>query len=191
MDQSKIGAFLKSLRKEKGFTQKQLAEQMSVSSRTVSRWETGSNMPDISLLIELADFYDVDIREIIDGERKNDMIAQEAKDVLEQVADYTDAEKKKLLKGIMINSVGTLICLILLSIPRRVSLGAENAFFDFLLHLAGAAALILTASTIRDILKINGSMGRKAGRKVRKILCIGGVVAGILCAAIVIAALIR
>ena len=72
MDQKKIGRFLKELRKEKDITQEQLAEKIKVSGRTVSRWETGSNMPDISLLVELADFYDVSIPEIIDGERKSD-----------------------------------------------------------------------------------------------------------------------
>ena len=71
MDQKKIGAFLKTLRTEKGLTQEQLAEQFHVSSRTVSRWETGSNMPDISLLAPLADFYDVDVREIMEGVRKS------------------------------------------------------------------------------------------------------------------------
>ena len=43
MDQQKIGAFLKELRKEKNITQEELAEKMLVSRRTVSRWETGSN----------------------------------------------------------------------------------------------------------------------------------------------------
>ena len=71
MDQIKIGAFLKTLRREKNMTQEQLAEQLGVSSRTVSRWETGSNIPDISLLAELAEFYDVSIPELIDGERKS------------------------------------------------------------------------------------------------------------------------
>ena len=47
MDQKKIGRFLKELRKEKVITQEQLAEKINVSGRTVSRWETGSNMPDI------------------------------------------------------------------------------------------------------------------------------------------------
>ena len=61
MDQIKIGAFLKELRKAKKLTQEQLAEQLNVSNRTVSRWETGSNMPDIGLLVEIADFYDVSI----------------------------------------------------------------------------------------------------------------------------------
>ena len=66
----KIGGFLKLLRKEKELTQEQLAERFYVSSRTVSRWETGSNMPDLSVLIEIADFYQVDIREILDGKGK-------------------------------------------------------------------------------------------------------------------------
>ena len=47
MDQIKIGKFLAELRKEKGMTQEQLAEKFYVARRTVSRWETGSNMPDI------------------------------------------------------------------------------------------------------------------------------------------------
>ena len=61
MDQKKIGLFLKQLRKEKTLTQSQLAEQLNVSDRTVSRWETGTNLPDLSILVELADFYDIDI----------------------------------------------------------------------------------------------------------------------------------
>lgn len=54
VDQKRIGRFLKELRKEKGLTQEQMAERLGVSGRTVSRWETGSNMPDISLLTEIA-----------------------------------------------------------------------------------------------------------------------------------------
>ena len=46
MDTKKIGAFLKQCRKEKNLTQEQLAEKFGVSARTVSRWETGINMPD-------------------------------------------------------------------------------------------------------------------------------------------------
>ncbi len=95
MNQQKIGEFLKHLRKDKGLTQEQLAEHFYVSSRTVSRWETGSNMPDVEMLIELADFYDVDIREIIDGERKGENMNKELKDTLLKVADYSDTQKQK------------------------------------------------------------------------------------------------
>lgn len=65
MNQQKIGNFLKELRKEKGFTQEQLAQKFNVTGRSVSRWENGVNMPDLSILIEIANFYDVDIKEII------------------------------------------------------------------------------------------------------------------------------
>ena len=44
MDQQKIGNFLKALRKEQNLTQEQLAEKLGVSSRTVSRWETGGSL---------------------------------------------------------------------------------------------------------------------------------------------------
>ena len=62
MDQKKIGGFLRELRKSAGFTQEQVAEKLGISSRTISRWETGAYMPDISMLVDIAELYDVDIR---------------------------------------------------------------------------------------------------------------------------------
>lgn len=100
MNQQKIGSFLKELRKERKLTQEQLAEQFQVSNRTVSRWENGNTMPDLSILVELADFYDVDIREIIDGERKSEIMNENLKETLVKVTEYTDLkteEKKKKL----------------------------------------------------------------------------------------------
>lgn len=82
MDQKKIGRFLKELRNEKRITQEQAANEFSVAQRTVSRWETGSNMSDLSILVELADFYDVDIREIINGERKSEIMNKDVKETL-------------------------------------------------------------------------------------------------------------
>ena len=95
MDQKKTGLLLKKLRNEKGLTQEELAESFGVTDRTVSRWENGRNLPDLSLLVELADFYDTDIREIIDGERKGEEMDKELKDTLQKVADYGDSQKQK------------------------------------------------------------------------------------------------
>ena len=100
MDQKKTGQFLKSLRNEKGLTQEQLAKQFNVSNRSVSRWETGTNLPDISLLVEIADFYDVDVREIIDGERKSEMMDKETREVADKMAAYAGNEKDNLLRGV-------------------------------------------------------------------------------------------
>ena len=99
MDQIKIGAFLRTLRKEKNLTQEQFAEQMGVTGRTVSRWETGNNMPDISLLTEISDFYDVSIPELINGERKSEM-KEEVREIANRMADYAGAEKENLIKNV-------------------------------------------------------------------------------------------
>jgi len=98
MDPVKIGKFLQQLRKEKGLTQEQLSEQLSVTRRTVSRWETGSNMPDLDILIELSDFYEVDLREILSGERKSERMNEELKETVLQVADYSNEEKARLMR---------------------------------------------------------------------------------------------
>lgn len=66
MDQKKIGAFLKALRAEKGLTQEQLAGQMQVSSRTVSRWETGESEPTMSNLTLLAKVYGVSLAQLLE-----------------------------------------------------------------------------------------------------------------------------
>lgn len=72
MDQAKIGNFLKELRGERALTQEQLAEALGVSRRTVSRWETGSNLPDLDVLLLLSDFYAVELRALLTGERAPD-----------------------------------------------------------------------------------------------------------------------
>ena len=101
MDLQKIGTFLKDLRKEKGLTQEQLAETLNVSRRTVSRWETGSNMPDLDLLMEIADLYEVDLREMLNGERKSeDKMNKELEETVLQVAEYTNADKQRVTKTV-------------------------------------------------------------------------------------------
>lgn len=112
MDQKNVGSFLRELRKEKQLTQEQLAERFGVTNRSVSRWETGSNMPDLSILVELADFYDVDIRDIIDGERKGEDMNKEEKERLQLVADYAETEKNTLLMRLRIFSIVGLVSLI-------------------------------------------------------------------------------
>lgn len=96
MDQIKIGNFIQDLRKEKKLTQEKMAEQFGVTRRTVSRWGTGTNLPDLDLLIELADFFEVDLREILDGGRKTEKMNKELEETVHMVADYSNAEKEKL-----------------------------------------------------------------------------------------------
>lgn len=98
MDQQKIGLFLKELRNEKNITQAQLSERLGCSRRTVSRWETGSNMPDLDILVEMADYYKVDLRELLDRERKGEKMDKELEETVLKVADYSNEEKRKMTK---------------------------------------------------------------------------------------------
>ena len=116
MDLVKIGRFLQELRKEKGLTQEQLAEQMGVARRTVSRWETGSNMPDLDVLLELSDLYAVGLREILSGERKSEPMEQELKETVLQVADYSNEGKARLLRRIRGKTLRLLILGLLLAL---------------------------------------------------------------------------
>lgn len=109
MDLIKIGGFLKKLRKEKGLTQEQLAQQFHVSRRSVSRWETGSNMPDLDTLIEMADFYEIDLREILDGERKIGKTDAGSNETVRKMAAYshqeTERKRKKLNQSFMTGGI--------------------------------------------------------------------------------------
>ncbi len=167
MDQKKIGAFLKELRTEKGITQEQLAERLYVSARTVSRWETGSNLPDLSLLVELADFYDIDIRELINGERKSENMNEETKDTLTKVAQYADEEKKKLKRKMLDMSVGAVILLLfgaLLKATNGFGYIPQGPCESLLGFVNGFALAIL----VLNILFLTGALEKITAGKAKK-----------------------
>ena len=149
MNQKNIGLFLKELRKEKNLTQEQLAEKFNISSRSVSRWETGTNLPDLSILVELADFYDVDIREIINGERKNEM-NKETKETLNKVAEYAEQNTLNLKKKMAGNCASALLLLIFC-----VILDLTNGFNGFIADKPFDNLMDFTLVLTIDILFMN------------------------------------
>ncbi len=100
MDQSKVGAFLKVLRKEKDLTQEAFAEIIGVTSRTVSRWENGNSMPDIDILIEISDFYAIDIKALLEGKRRSEDMDKDLEKTVLQVAEYNNEETLKMTKKV-------------------------------------------------------------------------------------------
>lgn len=67
MDMIKTGDFLRSLRKAKGLTQEDVATRLMLSPKTISRWESGLGLPDISIITDVATLYDVTVDEILKG----------------------------------------------------------------------------------------------------------------------------
>ena len=168
MDQGKIGSLLKELRNEHSLSQEQLAEKFNVSSRSVSRWENGNTMPDISIMIELADFYDIDIRELLSGERKSDKMDENLKETLVMVADYTEEEKAKILKKVYICGQGVIItsaaALIVYFLSYMVKL--DIVLTPFLLILASG---IFGINTALAGLQLKGKMSKERNKNLIRI----------------------
>lgn len=70
MNQDKIGKFIKDIRKKNNLTQAELANKLGVTYQAVSKWENGKNIPDIAILKQISEMFNVDINEILSGERK-------------------------------------------------------------------------------------------------------------------------
>ena len=157
MDQVKIGNFLKKLRKEKGITQEQLAEILNVSGRTVSRWETGNNMPDISILVDIADYYDISIPEIISGERKSEIMNEKERKIAKTMSDYATTEKEKIFKEMKLQSVMGVCALVLYWILHETGAYMYN---DVLGKLAAYCETLVSVSVIMMAAFTTGSLSK-------------------------------
>lgn len=139
MDQKKTGLLLKELRNEKGLTQEQFAEIVNVSNRTVSRWENGNNMPDLDILIQISDYYEIDLRELLDGERKSDKMNKELEETVLKAVDYTNSETVRYTQRVFGVLTAGIICWAVSQIISHTSL-VENhllsTFSDFSMGFA-------------------------------------------------------
>lgn len=97
MNQEQIGKFITTLRKEKGLTQEQLAEKLNVNNKTVSRWETGKNMPDYSILESLTSELGITVNELIRGERiiKEEIVREYDHNLVDVLKEYKRLKKAK------------------------------------------------------------------------------------------------
>lgn len=148
MDQKKIGAFLKELRREKQLTQEQLAEILGVTNRSISRWENGVNLPDFDLVIEIADYYDVSIEEILDGERKNEMIDKNTKEKLLKVADYESHEKQRFSRRICALFIAAIIAFIIYCVLNFKGLDTKNGYEDIASYALGLVGGVLMVGAL-------------------------------------------
>ena len=107
MDSKKIGAFIAVNRKKKGLTQEQLGERLGVTNKTISRWENGNYMPDLSMLEPLSKEPEITLNELLAGEeiREEESAARAEKNLISAI-DYSvkkiKNEHKKISVCIMI-----------------------------------------------------------------------------------------
>lgn len=157
MNQKKIGIFLKELRKEKQITQEQLAEYLNVSNRSVSRWETGNNLPDLDILIQLSKYYDVQLIEILEGEKMKE--EKHLETTVQKVAEYGNEEKLKLTRLMnfffILGVVSNLIYLILTMLDYT-SIELYNHIAMFFLGISFGVLVVGVVYTSKYMNKIKG-----------------------------------
>lgn len=105
IDREKFGEFLAELRKEKGIKQKELAEKLYVSDKAVSKWETGHSIPDVSLLVPLAEILGVTVTELLECKKMDapeSMDASRADDLVKTVIELSEEERSRKRKENML-----------------------------------------------------------------------------------------
>lgn len=146
MNQEKIGKFILKCRKEKKLTQIELAEKLGVTDKSISNWENGRNMPDLSLFKPLCEILDISINDLISGEKlSKDKYQEKLEENIISTIDYTN--KKILIKnniiGIIFLTFGIIITITAMSIfPSESSWGSIYSIFGALISLVGIVILI-------------------------------------------------
>lgn len=140
LDKNRFGSFVAQLRKEKGYTQKELAEQLFLSAKAISKWETGVTTPDTSLLIPLAELLGVSVTELLMGEHiqsEKSLDHQQVESILKSALSLSGTGSARAWKSsgvwsavyiisLLLGSVGIFLC-------SRLGLVTETASTAFLL----------------------------------------------------------
>lgn len=103
MDQIRIGKFIARERKQKGYTQRNLAEQLGISDKTISKWERGNGFPEVSLLLPLCEELEITVNELLVGERVSQEKYQEkAEENMVNLLMEAQESKKKILLSVIV-----------------------------------------------------------------------------------------
>ena len=107
MDSQKFGAFISELRKERGWTQLELAQKLNVTDKAVSKWERGAGFPDIKLIEPLADALGVSVLEIMKSEKiyEPKIPTENANETMSQIIDIAILQKKIEKRNLAIGSI--------------------------------------------------------------------------------------
>ena len=141
MDQIKIGRFIAEERKQKKYTQRELAEKLGISDKTVSKWERGNGFPEVSLLLPLCNELEITVNELLTGERLQE--AEYKKNAEENMVNLVkEAQESK--KKIVMSALVALLVLIA-AIPLFVLAGVleMEAWLRFVLIGIGVIVMIL------------------------------------------------
>lgn len=145
LNQEEIGKFIAELRKEQGLTQQQLADSLGVSNKTISKWECGNGMPELSLILPLCEILGISINELLSGERLSvDGYSKKAEENIISLMKEKEAIKKnKNSVSTFIITAVTMIIGIWLIIGINLGFSHKGLFYDESMILIMVASLFL------------------------------------------------
>lgn len=165
MDQGKIGKFIAKLRKDKKMTQEELANKLGVNSRSVSRWENGKCMPDLSLLVPLSKELGMSVNDLLSGKKNDNDNCQEVfEENIVNIVSKVDKDKRKYklkIACILLGIILILIPLIILSIGQFTKEYPYPSFSS--LRIVNKANQFYKALQKNDIDKIDKLMTNNVG----------------------------
>lgn len=152
MDQIKIGKFISEMRKAQGLTQKELADQLELSDKTISKWECGNGIPDPSIMVKLCDILNMNVNELLSGERLSlSDYNQKAEENMMNLIHETKESKKSSRRNIVFGILGEIFLLLIVGYTIIMWGGINNTFIDFIdlpsIIIMGAFVVVMLLST--------------------------------------------
>lgn len=143
MDKNATGRFIAELRKQKGFTQKELAEKLMVTDKAISRWETGKGLPDTSLLKPLGDVLGVSVTELLSGKEIEEVDMKERADnIILEALNYS----KRMLASV----IGTILFII------GIAFIISPLFLASQSHIWALGIIIVVGTTLYSCIRKRG-----------------------------------
>ena len=161
MNENKIGSFIQLSRKEKGMTQKDLADQIGVSDKTISKWENGNSVPDTEILTSLCQSLDISVNELLSGEKLPvETYPQRAEEnMMNLLKENEDNRKNSTIQLIVGIVLGILSIILLFGITGGAGLHALVWFIDLpsligIILICAAVVLCSGVQGKKEVLRI-------------------------------------
>lgn len=154
MDKKLIGQKISTLRKEKGLTQKELAERLCVTDKSVSKWETGVHFPDIAIMEKLADELGITVSDLLGLEQAT------SEEVIKGMTEVSEEEKKEIKKTMRVQSweqiiygiIGTVVSIYLSWILNEQ--GLKGGIYGICTTATMIVAMVCAENGIYNLVKL-------------------------------------
>lgn len=141
MDQSKTGRFIAQQRRAQNLTQRQLADQLAISDKTVSKWECGKGLPEVSLMLPLCEILQITVNDLLSGEKVAEGEYQKkAEENLMELMKENAENRERMTLSILCGAVTVIAVCALVALASLLELPAA-ARIGLLLFALGTAAL--------------------------------------------------